>query len=71
LDGFALSRVRLRSSCLVGASLQWFRPVGDTPFFYQKRKAAKKLTPDRFLIQIINGFYNAPALTAHPCAKRA
>jgi len=38
---FVLSR--LRSSSLLNVYWQWFRPVGDQTFFYQKRKLAKKL----------------------------
>ena len=73
----ALSLARLNFFGKLDIYYQWFRNIGDTPFFYQKRKAEKKPVPrkaketdmDRFLIQIINRFYNAPALTTHPCAK--
>jgi len=37
---------RLRSSSLFDVYWQWFRPVGDQTFFYQKRKLAKKLTTE-------------------------
>jgi hypothetical protein len=70
-----LSSVRLRSSVQPDIYYQYFRPCGDFTFSWSEEKPVprkiKATDTERFLIQIINGFYNASALTVHPCAKRA
>jgi len=55
--GYFFVLTRLRSSSQIESYLQCFRPFGDQTFFYQKRKLAKKLTPNRFLTKQCRTFF--------------
>jgi len=45
--------------------------ASDFLLLAQMKVTKEKCTPNRFLIQIINCFYNAPALAGHPWPERA